>query len=161
MSHSYAPPNLCSHCFTAWNILFPLLVQPFTANLKTSLAHEVFSGHSGFTAPTFFSFILEKARKHEWRRGAERERERIWIRLHTQNRAWCGARSCNPGIMTWVKIKSRTLSWLSHPGVLHCCFYFAFWPELQVISKLPITPKYRKTGHSAQWWLQFTELIMY
>ena len=48
--------------------------------------------------------------------NGQRERERILNRLHTQHRAQHRARSHNSQIMTWAKIKSQTLNWLSKPG---------------------------------------------
>ena len=44
------------------------------------------------------------------------QRERISSRLRTQHRDRLGVWSHNAEIMTWVKVKSRRLKWLSHPG---------------------------------------------
>jgi len=59
-------------------------------------------------------------------RGRGRRRERILSRLHVQHRAWRGARSHDPEIMTWAKIKSQMLNRLSHPGTpLKDFFWFS------------------------------------
>ena len=50
----------------------------------------------------------------EQQRGRERERERIF----KQAPCW----SHDPGIMTWAKIKSQSLNWLSHPGTPYAPF---------------------------------------
>ena len=47
-------------------------------------------------------------------RGKEKGRERILSRLHSQHRAQCGVQSHDREIMTWAKIESQTLNWLSH-----------------------------------------------
>ena len=48
--------------------------------------------------------------------GRGRGRERILSRLYIKSRAQCEASSHNHKIMTRAKIKSWTLTWLSHPG---------------------------------------------
>ena len=63
-----------------------------------------------------FCFILNmyfRKRVHKWVKGAEGERDSL-----KQHGAWCKAGYHGPGIMTWAKIKSQTLNWLSHPGAL-------------------------------------------
>ena len=67
-------------------------------------------------------FILrerERARAsaHEQGRGREQRRERIPSRLCTvSTQPDTGLGLTTREIMTWVKTKSRTLNWLSHPG---------------------------------------------
>ena len=60
-------------------------------------------------------FILEREREQE---RAGRGAERISSRLPIEYGAWCGAQSQDPEIMTWAKIKSQLINWLSHPGAL-------------------------------------------
>ena len=64
-------------------------------------------------------FILEMGWRASRGRGRWRRRMRISSRLHAEHRAWCGGQSHHPETMTWAKIKSQTLSWLSHPGALN------------------------------------------
>lgn len=45
-----------------------------------------------------------------------RRRERILDHLHTHCGDGCRAQSCDPEMVTWAEIKSRTQNWLSHPG---------------------------------------------
>ena len=76
--------------------------------------HQVFSGTNFLN----IVFILER-KQASWGWGVEgrdRGRERIPNRLHAQCRAGRGAPSHNLEIMTWAKIKSQMLNWLSHPG---------------------------------------------
>ena len=49
-------------------------------------------------------------------RGVEGDGQRISRRLWAEPRAWLGAQSHNPEIMTWAETKSQTLNQLSHPG---------------------------------------------
>ena len=49
-------------------------------------------------------------------RGRGRRRERIPGRLCAECGAWYGAWFHTPKSMTWAKIKSWMLNWLSHPG---------------------------------------------
>ena len=52
------------------------------------------------------------------RRGQrKRERERLSSWLPTEHRVGGRAASQDPEIMTWAKIKSQSLNWLSHPGI--------------------------------------------
>ena len=44
--------------------------------------------------------------------------QRILSRLHAHHGTWHGAWSNNPDIMTWAKLKSGMLNWLSHPSIL-------------------------------------------
>ena len=55
--------------------------------------------------------------------GRERGRERTSSRLLTECRAWHGAGSQDPEIMTWAKSRSQMLNSLSHPGVLSCQYW--------------------------------------
>ena len=48
--------------------------------------------------------------------GQGQKESRILSEFHAQHRAWHGAPSHDPGIMTWAWIKSQMLNWLSHPG---------------------------------------------
>ena len=48
--------------------------------------------------------------------GAQRDRERIVSRLHTQHRVPTQGSISWLRIMTWTKTKSQTLNWLSHQG---------------------------------------------
>ena len=70
----------------------------------------------------FYLFILERESVHELR-GAEREVEGEsqadsgWTDCGTQH----GARSQKPEGMTWAKIRSQPLTWLSDPGALGKC----------------------------------------
>ena len=72
-----------------------------------------------FMCDVFLNFVLERETEHEWRGGAERERERErkFQRFHAQHRVRQGIWFHNPGIMTWVKIKSWTLNQLTPPSV--------------------------------------------
>ena len=72
----------------------------------------------------FFFFLLERER--EWEKTGARGRGR---KRMNPKQARCEpgvrqrrARSHNPGIMTWAKIKSGILNWLSHPGTPHNLF---------------------------------------
>ena len=72
-----------------------------------------------FKSVVFFEFMYlfwEREREHAQAREGQRERDRISSSLHTKHRARHGARSHDPGIMTWAEIKSRALNQLSHPG---------------------------------------------
>ena len=64
-----------------------------------------------------YLFILES--NCMWAgRGAERRgRGRISSRLHVEHRAQWGLDPMTHEIMTWAKIISWTLTWLSHPGI--------------------------------------------
>ena len=64
-----------------------------------------------------YLFLRQRETEHEWGRGRERGRHRIWSRLQAlshQNRAQRGARTHGP----WDHdlSQSRTLNRLSHPG---------------------------------------------
>ena len=51
--------------------------------------------------------------------------ERIASRLHAvSTEPNVGLELANHEIMTWTKIKSQTLNWLSHPGTLIICTFF-------------------------------------
>ena len=67
-----------------------------------------------------FFFIFEKNREKEPTRtswgGAEGERKRILSESHAQPGVRHRAQSHNCEIMTWVKIQSQMLDWVSHPG---------------------------------------------
>ena len=65
-----------------------------------------------------FLFILrERERDKTWVEERQREKERENPKQdHVQHGAHCGTPSHNSRIMTWAKIKSGTLNWLSHPG---------------------------------------------
>ena len=64
----------------------------------------------------FFNFG-ERVRDHEW----ERKRERIVNRFHAQHRAQRGAPPHNPGIVAWVKIKTRhSTDWATRVPQLMC-----------------------------------------
>ena len=52
----------------------------------------------------------EQAGERSRERERERERERLSSRLHTPQGAQLRAQSHDPGIITWAKIKSRTLN---------------------------------------------------
>ena len=79
---------------------------------------------SDFVSLTLFIFILffrrERERAYMYRSGVERGRGRkkTFSNLHTQGRAQHRAWSHDPEIMTWAKIKSQTLNWLNHPGIM-------------------------------------------
>ena len=71
-----------------------------------------------------FVFVFERDREIEKNRactsreGAEEKGEREFLsRFHTQNGAWHGAWSHDHNIITWAKIRSQKLNWLSHPGI--------------------------------------------
>ena len=72
------------------------------------------SEDNSFIFILFFSFEREREHLCSW--AEEWQRERILSRFHAQHGASSGARSHNLKIMSWVKIKSETLSQLSHPG---------------------------------------------
>ena len=87
------------------------------------------SSHSTTDIPFLFFFFLKKnffltfihfwesETEHEWRRGRERGRHRIWSRLQAlshQHRAWCGAWTHK--LRDHDLSRSQTLSRLSHPG---------------------------------------------
>lgn len=63
----------------------------------------------------FLIFILEREKVHVsgmgWGKG---EGKRVLSRLHAEGETQHGAQSCDPGLMTWVKMTS--VKWLSHPG---------------------------------------------
>ena len=62
-------------------------------------------------------FIFDRDRECVSRGEAERGGQRIWSRLYTDSREPdVGLKPMNHEIMTWAKIKSRTLNQLSHPG---------------------------------------------
>ena len=70
----------------------------------------------------FIYLFWERERERERERGREgrgreRGRERIPSRLHTQCRAQCRTQSHHAEIMTWAKIKSQILNWLSHSTI--------------------------------------------
>ena len=69
----------------------------------------------GFTVFLLF-FILETEQVSRGEGQRERARASILSRLHTQCGAQHGARSHNPGIMTWAEIKSWSLYQMSHRG---------------------------------------------
>ena len=62
------------------------------------------------------SFLLLRGSESAWVDERGRGREIILSRLYTQHGARHGARSHDPGIMTWTEIKSQMLNWLIHPG---------------------------------------------
>ena len=79
-----------------------------------------------------FMFILERWTEHEWGRGRERGRHRIWSRLQVpscQHRAWCGAWTHE----LWDHDLSR--SWMPNP-VSHSgapkgvSFYILLWSRV-------------------------------
>ena len=71
----------------------------------------------------FWFLILEKGEGE-----MQRERERNPpSRLLAGHGAWRGAQSHNPEIMTWAKIKSWVLSWLSHPGAREKLTFLIRW----------------------------------
>ena len=72
-----------------------------------------------------YLFLREKKSANRGR--AERGRHRILSRFHTISmEPDTGLKPMNRKIMTWAKIKSWTLNWLSHPGTLYCSFYESF-----------------------------------
>ena len=79
-----------------------------------------------YSSPLNFKFIIymllffEKERR---RKRGRREGERILSRLHAQHRAQRRARSPDPEITTWAKIKSRMLNWLSYQAPLIIWFF--------------------------------------
>ena len=77
-----------------WNFLFSLFF--LTLSLDMFL----------YQPPPFFW-------EREWAQVRARERENLQQAGH---RAWCGAWSHNPEIMTWAEIKSQALNQLNHPG---------------------------------------------
>ena len=84
----------------------------------------------------FFSLFIsrERRRKEEWGRGRKRGRDRIPSRLCTiSSEPHAGLYPTNCEIMTWAKIKSWTLNWLSHPAtpqVFYIVKYtFTLWPR--------------------------------
>ena len=62
---------------------------------------------------TYYLFERECVREHKQGRSREtgRGREKIMSRLHAQGRAWHGAQSQAPEIMTWTKTKR----WILNP----------------------------------------------
>ena len=77
--------------------------------------------------------------ERERERQRQRQRQRIRSRLHTQHRAWCRAQSHDPGIMTWVKIKSWMLNRQGHPStpvklfLINNSFTHSFYPLCCVV----------------------------
>ena len=71
-----------------------------------------------FDIASCFSLFKIYFRERENTSGGEgqRETEKILSRLHAQRGARHGARSHDPGLMTWAQIKSWLLNRLSHPG---------------------------------------------
>ena len=70
-----------------------------------------------------FSFERERAWAGEGQR--EKGRERILSRLYTVSTEPClGFKLMNHEIMTWAKVKSWMLNWLSHPGPPRLWFRF-------------------------------------
>ena len=71
----------------------------------------------------------ERERERDWVGEGLRERERLRIpsRLYALRGAWLRAVSHDPEVMTWAKIKSWTLSQLSHPGNPRIIFLISFW----------------------------------
>ena len=72
-----------------------------------------------------------------------RGRGRGTSRLHGERRAWHGARSYDPEIMTWAKIKSQMPNWLSHlgaPSILLKKYSLNWWLFTPSITTSPVYP---------------------
>ena len=101
-------------CLTSWTTQAPLIFIFFNVYL----------------------FLTGRKTKHEWRRGREGGRHRIWSRLQAlsfQHRAPCGTRTHRPWDhdLSW----SPTLNWLSHPGAPSLCDFlkiYLFWQRERV-----------------------------
>ena len=103
---------------TKWLIQIKLLHVFSLCKWCTGLHHQsrLFPGLWPMDQLLFFLkiylFILESGR------GAEGEEERNPSRLCTEHRAWHGAWSQDPEIMTWAETKSQMLNWLRHQAPL-------------------------------------------
>lgn len=68
----------------------------------------------------FFFYILlliyweRQCKSGEEQRGREKQSQRDSM----LSKAWCGAWSHHPAIMTWAEIRSGMLNWLSNPDLL-------------------------------------------
>ena len=71
-------------------------------------------------------------------REREKERERILSRLHAQCWTQSGAWSHDHKIMTWAKIKSRTLNQLSHPDTPYVVIFITHLHQLSAGNVLNI-----------------------
>ena len=85
-------------------------------------------------APLFIYFREKKRERerpcvHRWGEG-QRERKRISSGLPTEHGARCWE------ILTWAKIKSWTLNWLSHPGAPNNTLYTTNGPKKKSQRKL-------------------------
>ena len=65
-----------------------------------------------------FSFLFSFVEREGWGGG-----NRILSRLHTQHKAEHEAQAHIREIMTWAKIRSRTLNGLNHPGTSTFSFF--------------------------------------
>ena len=76
-----------------------------------------------FNFLTLIYFLRDRETEHEWGRGKERGKHRIWSRLRAlscQHRAWHGAQTHQRE--SWPEPKSA-LTRLSHPGTCRECFW--------------------------------------
>lgn len=80
--------------------------------LSSSMIKHLLAAISGFK----FVPLLHHQEFFFRERGRERGRERILSSLHAQHRTQCQAPYYQPESVTWAKIKSPKLHWLSHSG---------------------------------------------
>ena len=63
---------------------------------------------------------------------AQKEKERVLSKLHTQRRAPCEAGSYDPEIRSWAETMSWLLNWLCHTGAPHMFILKLGCPRLHV-----------------------------
>ena len=93
-------------------------------------------------------------------RWAEGDQERILSRLHAPHRDWHTAGSHDPGIMTWVKIKSGTLNWLSHLGAPDTLFegFYSQYKNLLLILRSQTSKEALDMGKKMGGWEREEEI---